>query len=59
MKDVLEEVVRWSDAGERVALATVVGVRRSAPRAPGAVRHGRSGGRLSERSGGRIHEVGA
>ena len=36
MKDVLEEVVRWSDAGERVALATVVGVKRSAPRAPGA-----------------------
>ena len=36
MKDVLEEVVRWSDAGETVALATVVRVRRSAPRAPGA-----------------------
>jgi xanthine dehydrogenase accessory factor len=36
MKDVLKEVARWSEAGERVALATVVGVRRSAPRAPGA-----------------------
>jgi xanthine dehydrogenase accessory factor len=36
MKDVLDDVVRWTDAGERVALATVVGVRRSAPRAPGA-----------------------
>jgi len=36
MKDVLEDVQAWVDRGERVAIATVVGVRRSAPRAPGA-----------------------
>jgi len=36
MKDVLEDVQAWIDEGERVAIATVVGVKRSAPRAPGA-----------------------
>jgi xanthine dehydrogenase accessory factor len=36
MKDVLEDVQAWVDRGERVAIATVVGVKRSAPRAPGA-----------------------
>ncbi len=36
MKDVIEEVDRWVADGDRVALATVVGVRRSAPRPPGA-----------------------
>ena len=36
MKDVLEDVQTWVDRGERVALATVVAVKRSAPRAPGA-----------------------
>ena len=36
MKDVLEHVDAWLARGERVALATVVGVRRSAPRPPGA-----------------------
>jgi len=36
MKDVIEDVDRWIDRGDRVALATVVGVRRSAPRPPGA-----------------------
>jgi xanthine dehydrogenase accessory factor len=36
MKDVLEDVQAWMDRGERVAIATVVGVKRSAPRAPGA-----------------------
>ena len=36
MKDVLEDVKTWVDRGERVAIATVVGVKRSAPRAPGA-----------------------
>jgi xanthine dehydrogenase accessory factor len=36
MNDVLEELRRWTDAGQRVALATVVATRRSAPRAPGA-----------------------
>ncbi len=36
MKDVIEDVDAWVARGERVALATVVGVRRSAPRPPGA-----------------------
>ena len=36
MKDVVEDVRRWTDRGERVAIATVVGVKRSAPRPPGA-----------------------
>ena len=36
MKDVIDDVRQWMDAGSRVAIATVVGVKRSAPRAPGA-----------------------
>ena len=36
MKDVLDDVQAWVDRGDRVAIATVVGVKRSAPRAPGA-----------------------
>jgi xanthine dehydrogenase accessory factor len=36
VKDVIEDVRRWTDRGERVAIATVVGVKRSAPRPPGA-----------------------
>jgi xanthine dehydrogenase accessory factor len=36
MRDVLPEISDWIDRGDRVALATVVGVRRSAPRPPGA-----------------------
>jgi xanthine dehydrogenase accessory factor len=36
MHDVLDDVARWYDAGERFALATVVGTWRSAPRQPGA-----------------------
>ena len=36
MRDVLPEVTDWTRRGDRVALATVVGVRRSAPRPPGA-----------------------
>jgi len=36
MKDVIEDVNAWLARGERVAIATVVGVKRSAPRAPGA-----------------------
>lgn len=36
MRDVLDEVARWYDDGERFALATVVGTWRSAPRQPGA-----------------------
>jgi len=36
MRDVIEDVERWAAAGERFALATVVGTWRSAPRQPGA-----------------------
>ncbi len=36
MKDVVEDVLAWKHRGERVAVATVVGVKRSAPRPPGA-----------------------
>ena len=36
MKDVLAQIEAWSARGDRVALATVIEVRRSAPRAPGA-----------------------
>lgn len=36
MHDVLPEIVRWRERGNQIALATVVGVQRSAPRAPGA-----------------------
>jgi xanthine dehydrogenase accessory factor len=36
MKDVVDDVRAWTARGDRVAVATVVGVKRSAPRAPGA-----------------------
>lgn len=36
MKDVLPDVDAWLARGDRVALATVVDVQRSAPRPPGA-----------------------
>ncbi len=36
MKDVVEDVRAWTERGDRVAIATVVGVKRSAPRPPGA-----------------------
>ncbi len=36
MKEVLEDVRAWRAGGNRVAIATVVAVKRSAPRAPGA-----------------------
>lgn len=36
MRDVLDELTAWTERGDRLALATVVGVRRSAPRPPGA-----------------------
>jgi xanthine dehydrogenase accessory factor len=36
MKDVLEPIESWTARGDRVALATVVAVQRSAPRPPGA-----------------------
>jgi xanthine dehydrogenase accessory factor len=36
MKDVLADVDAWTARGDRVALATVIDVKRSAPRPPGA-----------------------
>jgi xanthine dehydrogenase accessory factor len=36
MRDVIDEVAAWSRRGDRIALATVVSTRRSAPRPPGA-----------------------
>lgn len=36
MKDVLSEIALWRERGERIALATVIDVQRSAPRPPGA-----------------------
>ena len=36
MKDVLKDVDTWTARGDAVALATVIGVKRSAPRPPGS-----------------------
>ena len=36
MRDVITEVTDWTSTGDRVALATVISVKRSAPRAPGS-----------------------
>jgi xanthine dehydrogenase accessory factor len=36
LRDVLDEIEAWREHGDRIALATVVSVKRSAPRAPGA-----------------------
>ncbi len=36
MKEILPEVERWRGAGEKVAVATVIATRRSAPRPVGA-----------------------
>ena len=36
MRDVLREVDAWVERGDRIALATVIDVKRSAPRPPGA-----------------------
>ena len=36
MKDVIGKLDEWTARGDRVAVATVVGVKRSAPRPPGA-----------------------
>ena len=36
MKDVLADVDGWVERGDRIALATVIDVKRSAPRPPGA-----------------------
>ena len=36
MKEIVSEVERWRQAGEKIVVATVVGTRRSAPRPLGA-----------------------
>jgi xanthine dehydrogenase accessory factor len=36
MRDVLSEVTSWTERGDAIVLATVIDVKRSAPRAPGA-----------------------
>ena len=36
MKDVLKDVDAWSERGDAIALATVISVKRSAPRPPGS-----------------------
>jgi xanthine dehydrogenase accessory factor len=36
MKEVLSEIALWKERGDRIALATVIDVQRSAPRPPGA-----------------------
>ncbi len=36
MKDVAQQLEQWVNRGDRVAIATVVAIRRSAPRPPGA-----------------------
>lgn len=43
----MEDVERWAAAGQTVALGTVVGVRKSAPRPPGAKMAISSGGEVS------------
>ena len=51
MKDVIEEVDAWTARGDAIALATVVGVKRSAPRPLGAKmainQHGEIAGAVS------------
>jgi xanthine dehydrogenase accessory factor len=36
MREVIDQLEAWTAAGDRVAIATVVNTRRSAPRPPGA-----------------------
>ena len=47
MKEILADVERWRDAGEKVAIATVVATRRSAPRPVGAKLAVSEGGELA------------
>ena len=53
MREILADLDRWQKAGEEIALATLVGVRGSAPRLPGArLAVTRSGGMAGSVSGG-------
>ena len=36
MKDVLKDIDTWTERGDAIALATVISVKRSAPRPPGS-----------------------
>jgi xanthine/CO dehydrogenase XdhC/CoxF family maturation factor len=47
MKEILEDVERWRAKGEKVAVATVVATRRSAPRPVGAKLAVSEGGELA------------
>ena len=51
MKEILQDLDRWQEQGKELALATLVSVRRSAPRAPGArmliTREGKMAGSIS------------
>jgi xanthine dehydrogenase accessory factor len=47
MKDVIAKVDEWTARGDRVAVATVVAVKRSAPRPPGAKMAVNEGGEVS------------
>ena len=53
MKDVLEDVDAWTARGDQIVLATVIGVKRSAPRPPGVkMAISSSGGISGDVSGG-------
>ncbi|GAA0359215.1 XdhC family protein [Microbispora corallina] len=52
MRDVLDQITRWWETGERFGLATVVGTFRSAPRPPGASMAVRDGEAVGSVSGG-------
>jgi xanthine dehydrogenase accessory factor len=47
LRDVLPDIERWTERGDRIAVATVVAVKKSAPRAPGAKMAVSSSGEIS------------
>jgi xanthine dehydrogenase accessory factor len=47
MKEVLDDIERWRSAGERVAIARVVGAEGSSPRDPGATMAVSEGGEVA------------
>ena len=46
MKEIVDEVERWREAGEKVVVATVVATRRSAPRPVGTSLAGSESGKM-------------